>query len=73
MSVLYTILAFIFGAGSFAFGNSAGVPVFGLAFAAAGWLREARSTKRKLVYLPLSIATALCAYATLISLRLNVR
>jgi hypothetical protein len=32
MSIVFGILALIFGIGTFAFANPAGVPVFGLAF-----------------------------------------
>src|SRR6266478_5443008 len=39
------------------------VPVLGLAFAAAGFLRESRGSKRRFVFVLLAIGVALCAYA----------
>ena len=73
MPVLFAIASIGFGAWSFAFTNAAGVPVFGLAFAAAGFLRESRGEKRKVVFALLTIGAGICAYATFISLRLNAR
>ena len=71
MPVFFAIASIIFGAGSFAFGNPAGMPVLGLAFAAAGFLRESRSSKRLFVFVLLAVGVVLCAYATFLSLRLN--
>jgi hypothetical protein len=73
MPVFFALASILFGAGSFAFANSAGVPVFGLAFAAAGFLRESRAAKRPWVFAVLTIGLALCAYRTFLSLRLNAR
>ena len=73
MPVFFAIASIIFGAGSFAYGNPAGVPVFGLAFAAAGFLRESRSSKRRFVFALLAVGVVLCAYATFLSLRLNAK
>ena len=73
MPIFFAVTSIIFGAGSFAFGNPAGVPVFGLAFAAAGFLRESRGSKRRFVFALLAIGFAFCAYATFLSLRLNAK
>jgi hypothetical protein len=73
MAIFFAVVSIIFGAGSFSFANSAGVPVFGLAFAAAGFLRESRARKRPFVFALLIIGLALSAYGTLLSVRLNVR
>ena len=70
MSILFGIVALVFGSGSFAFGNPAGVPVFGLAFAAAGFLRESRARKRTGVFVLLSAASLICAVGTLRSFEL---
>jgi hypothetical protein len=73
MPIFFAVASIIFGAGSFAFGNPAGVPVFGLAFAAAGFLRESRGSKRRLVFALLAIGAVLSVYGTFLSLRLNVK
>jgi hypothetical protein len=73
MPIFFAIASILFGAGSFAFANSAGVPVFGLAFAAAGFLRESRGAKRRFVFVLLIVGAALCAYGTFLSLQLNAR
>lgn len=73
MPIFFAVASILFGAGSFAFDNPAGVPVFGLAFAAAGFLRESRGAKRSYVFGLLAIGVALCAYATFLSLKLNAR
>jgi hypothetical protein len=65
MSVFFGILAFVFGVGAFAFSNPVGVPVFGLAFAAAGFLRESRGGKRTAVYILLGTGTLICAVGVL--------
>jgi len=70
MSIIFGILALFFGIGAFAFANPAGVPVFGLAFAAAGFLREFRNSKRAAVFFLLGLATLICAFGTLRSLHL---
>ena len=49
MSILFGLLAVISGIAAFAFANPAGLPVFGLAFAAAGYLREYRGSQRAAV------------------------
>ena len=73
MPIFFAVASIIFGAGSFAFANSAGVPVFGLAFAAAGFLRESRDQRRRFVFALLIIGIALSAYGTFLSLQLNAR
>jgi multidrug transporter EmrE-like cation transporter len=73
MPIFFAIASIVFGVGSFAFANAAGVPVFGLAFAAAGFLRESRSGKRRYVLALLTAGVALCAYGTFLSLKLNAR
>jgi len=73
MPVFFALASILFGAGSFAFANPAGAPVFGLAFAAAGFLRESRTAKRPWVFAVLTIGLALCAYGSFLSLRLNAR
>jgi hypothetical protein len=47
MSIILGIFAVVFGAGAFAFANPAGVPIFGLAFAGAGFLRESVETSEQ--------------------------
>jgi hypothetical protein len=73
MPIFFAVVSITFGAGSFAFANSAGVPVFGLAFAAAGFLRESRGRRRPVVFALLTVGLALCSYGTFLSLRLNAR
>ena len=51
MSIFFGVLALVFGIGAFAFADPVGVPVFGLAFAAAGFLREFRGSKRLFVFI----------------------
>jgi hypothetical protein len=63
------VASLLIGGLSLGFLNPAGVPVIGLAFAAAGLLRESREGKRGFVFILLGIAIVLCAYATFISLR----
>jgi len=70
MSIFFGILTVAFGVGAFAFANPAGVPVFGLAFAAAGFLREFRSTKRMAVFVLLGAGTLICVVGTLRSFHL---
>ncbi len=70
MSIFFGILAVLFGAGAFAFANPAGVPVFGLAFAAAGFLRESRGSKRLAVFILLGVGVLLCVIGTLRSLHM---
>jgi hypothetical protein len=48
MPLFAAVASIVFGVASFAFGNPAGVPVFGLAFATAGFLREALGKKRRI-------------------------
>src|SRR5438552_10623714 len=61
------IVSILLGALSIGFLNPAGVPVIGLAFAAVGFVRESRETKRVLVFTVLAVGTALCGYAAFIS------
>jgi hypothetical protein len=70
MSIFFGVLAVVFGIGTFAFVNPAGVPVFGLAFAAAGFLRESRGSKRMAVFILLGAGTLICAFGTLRSFHL---
>jgi len=70
MSILFGVLALLFGIGAFAFMNPAGVPVFGLAFAATGFLRESRGSKRLAVFILLGAGTLVCAVGTLRSLHI---
>ena len=63
------IVSLLVGGLSLGFLNPAGVPVIGLAFAAAGLLRESRQHRRLFVFILLAVGIALCGYATLISLR----
>jgi hypothetical protein len=70
MSIVFGILALIFGIGTFAFANPAGVPVFGLAFVAAGFLREFRGSKRVAVFVFLGLVTLICVFGTLRSFHL---
>jgi hypothetical protein len=70
MSIIFGILALFFGIGAFTFANPAGVPVFGLAFAAAGFLREFRNSKRVAVFILLGLATLICVFGTLRSFQL---
>jgi hypothetical protein len=58
----------VLGTMSFRFLNPAGVPVIGLAFAAAGLVRESRESKRMFVFFLLAAGAALCGYATFVSL-----
>lgn len=53
---------------SLTFFNPAGVPVIGMAFAAVGFLRESRESKRSFALILLALGTLLCGYATFISL-----
>jgi hypothetical protein len=73
MPLFFAVVSIMFGAGAFAFENSAGVPVFGLAFAAAGFLRESRGAKRNWIFALLIIGLGLSAFGTVLSLRLNAR
>jgi hypothetical protein len=62
------IVSVVLGALSFRFLNPAGVPVIGLAFAAAGFVCESRAMKRTWMFVLLGVGGALCGYATFISL-----
>jgi hypothetical protein len=62
------VVSVLLGGMAFAFLNPAGVPVVGLAFAAAGLVRESREGKRIFVFLLLVVGAALCGYATFVSL-----
>jgi len=73
MPIFFALASITFGIGSFAYGNPAGLPVFGLAFAAAGFLRESRASKRSFVFILLAVGVIICAYATYLSLRLNAK
>jgi hypothetical protein len=70
MSVFFGLLAVAFGVGTFAFADPAGVPIFGLAFAAAGFLRESRGGKRMAVFVLLGVGTLICAVGALRSFHL---
>jgi hypothetical protein len=70
MSIFYGLLAVVFGIGAFAFANPAGVPVFGLLFAAAGFFREIRGTKRMIVFILLGAGSLICAVGVLRSFHL---
>jgi hypothetical protein len=61
------VVSVLLGAMSLGFLNPAGVPVIGLAFAAAGFVHESREGKRAWMFVFLAIGTALCAYATFIA------
>jgi hypothetical protein len=65
MSIFFGVLAVVFGVGAFAFADPVGVPVFGLAFAAAGFLRESRGSKRMAVFILLGAGTLICAVGLL--------
>jgi hypothetical protein len=65
MSILFGVLAVVFGVGTFAFADPAGVPIFGLAFAAAGFLRESRARKRMPVFILLGAGTLICTVGLL--------
>lgn len=58
----------LLGAMSLGFLNPAGVPIIGLAFAAVGFVRESRESKRVFVFIFLGVGAALCGYATFVSL-----
>jgi hypothetical protein len=68
MNIVYGILSVVFGVGTFFFANRAGVPVFGLAFAAAGLLRELRGQKRKPVIAVSVVGAIICTIGTVVSL-----
>jgi hypothetical protein len=70
MSICFGFLAALFGVGAFAFTNPAGVPVFGLAFAAAGFLRESRGSKRIAVFALLGAGACICAVGLLRSFQI---
>lgn len=70
MSIFFGVLALVFGIGAFAFADPVGVPVFGLAFAAAGFLREVRGSKRMVVFILLGAGTLICAVGILRSFHL---
>ena len=61
MSIFFGLLAVVFGIGAFVFADPVGVPVFGLAFAAAGFLRESRGSKRMAVFVLLGAGSMICA------------
>ena len=65
MSIFFGLLAVVFGIGAFAFADPVGVPVFGLAFAAAGFLREFRGSKRMAVFVLLGAGSLICAVGVL--------
>ena len=65
MSIFFGLLAVVFGVGAFAFANPAGVPIFGLAFAAAGLLREFRGSKRMGIFILLGTGSLICAVSVL--------
>jgi hypothetical protein len=65
MSILFGFLAIALGVGTFAFADPAGVPVCGLAFAGAGFLRESRGRKRMPVFVMLGVGTLICTVGLL--------
>jgi hypothetical protein len=73
MPLFFAVVSIIFGAGSLAFENPAGGPVFALAFAAAGFLRESRGAKRNWIFALLIIGLGLSVYGTVLSLGMNAR
>ena len=70
MSIILGTLAVLLGVGAFAFANPAGVPIFGLALAAAGFLRELRGRKRIPVVALLVLGSLINALGTLRSFHL---
>jgi hypothetical protein len=62
------VVSVVPGATSLGLLNPAGVPVVGLAFAAADLTCESRANKRIFVFIFLAAGAALCGYATYISL-----
>ena len=60
MSIFFGLLAVVFGIGALVFADPVGVPVFGLAFAAAGFLRESRGSKRMAVFVLLGAGSMIC-------------
>jgi hypothetical protein len=62
------VVSIFLGAMSLGFLNPAGVPVIGLAFAAVGFVRESRESKRSLIFILFAVGAVLCGYATFISL-----
>ncbi len=61
MNLVYGVASILLGAVSFALADPAGVPVLGLALAAAGLVRESRREKR-------TATIALCGAGALLSL-----
>ena len=70
MSVFFGLFSLCLGAGAFCFSDPAGIPVFGLAFAGAGALREARGAKRASAYALLTISALICAFGVFRALHL---
>jgi hypothetical protein len=68
MPLFDSVASILLGAMSLGFVNPAGVPVVGLAFAAAGLVGESRESKRMFVFVLLVLGAALCGYATFVSL-----
>jgi hypothetical protein len=65
MSIFYGVLAVVSGIGGFVFADPAGVPVFGLAFAAAGFMRESRGSRRAGVFALLGVGSLICVVGLL--------
>jgi hypothetical protein len=70
IAILFAILSLGAGVASFAAGNPAGLPVLGLAFGAAGALREYRGLKRSWVLGLVAIGLVVCIYEAVIAVRL---
>lgn len=62
------LTSILLGVISLGFLNPAAVPVVGLGFTAAGFLRESRENKRIAVFVILAVGGALCAWTAVISL-----
>jgi hypothetical protein len=67
MPLFDAVVSVVLGALSFGFLNPAGIPVIGMAFAAAGFVRESREGKRAWVFALLAVGAVLCGYATFIA------
>lgn len=68
MTAFLGILSLVSGLGSFLFANPAGLPVLGLASAAAGILREYHGSKRSRMFMFLTIGLVLCVYQGLFAI-----
>ncbi len=73
MEIFYAVIALLLGGMSFVMANPAGMPVFALAFAAAGFLRERRGARRKWLLALLAVAIIIGVIGSIISLQINFR